>query len=133
MDIYRNIKDYGPNKKQKILIVFDDMIADMLSNGKVNPTVTELFTEGRKLNISVVFITFYFAVQKNMRLSSTHYFIIKIPSKRELQPIAFNHLTDIDFQDFLNLYKKGSAKPYFLWLLILLLHQIILHISERTF
>ena len=133
MDIYRNIKDYGPNKKQKILIVFDDMIADKLSNGIVNPIVTELFIEGRKLNISVVFITFYLAVQKNMRLNSTHYFLIKIPSKRELQTIAFNHLSDIDFQDFMNLYKKGSAKPYFLWLLILLLHQIILHISERTF
>ena len=56
-DIYKSIKKYSPNKKRKILIVFDDMIADMLSNKKLNPIVTELFIRGRKLNISLVFIT----------------------------------------------------------------------------
>ena len=85
-------------KKQKILIVFDDMIADMLSNKKLNPIVTELFIRGRKLNISLVFITqSYFAVPKNIRLNSTHYFVMKIPNKRELQQIASNHSSDIDF------------------------------------
>ena len=94
-------------------MVFDDMIADMLSNKKLNPIVTELFIRGRKLNISLVFITqSYFAVPKNIRLNSTHYFVMKIPNKRELQQIAFNHSSDIDFQDFMNLYKKCTAKPY---------------------
>ena len=112
-DIHKNIKDYNPNKKRKILIVFDDMIADMLSNKKLNPIVTELFIRGRKLNISLVFITqSYFAVPKNIRLNSTHYFIMKIQSKQELQQTAFNHSSDIDFKDFMNLYKKNTAKPY---------------------
>ena len=88
----------------KILIVFGDMIADMLSNKKLNPIVTELFIRGRKLNISLVFITqSYFAVPKNIRLNSTHYFIMKIPNKRELQQVAFNHSSDIDFKDFMYL------------------------------
>ena len=109
----KNTEEYNPNKKRKILIVFDDMIADMLSNKNLNPIVTELFIRGRKLNISLVFITqSYFAVPKNIRLNSTHYFIMKIPNKQELQQIAFNHSSDIDFKDFMNLYKKCTAKPY---------------------
>ena len=80
-DIYKNIEAYIPNKKRKILIVFEDMIVDMLSNEKLNPIVTELF-RGRKLNISLVFITqSYFAVPKNVRLNSTHYFFMKSPNK----------------------------------------------------
>ena len=64
-DIYKNIEEYNPNKKRKILIVFDDIIADMLSNEKLNPIVTELFIRGRNLNISLVFITqSYFTVPK---------------------------------------------------------------------
>ena len=95
------------------MIVFDDMIADVVSNKKLNPIVTQLFIRGRKLNISIVFSTqSYFAVPKNIRLNSTHYFVTKIPSKRELQQIAFNHSSDIDFQDFMNLYKKCTAEPY---------------------
>ena len=91
----------------KILIVFDDMIADILNNKKLNPIVTKLFIRGRKLNISLVFITqCYFAVLKNIRLNSTHYVVMKIPNKREFQQIAFNHSSDIDFRDFMNLYKK---------------------------
>ena len=84
------------------------MIPDMLSNKKLNPIVTELFITGRKLNISLVSITqSYFAV----RLNSTQYFVMKIPNKRELQQTAFNHSSDIEFQDFMNLYKKCTAKP----------------------
>ena len=84
------------------------MIPDMLSNKKLNPIVTELFIRGRKLNISLVSITqSYFAV----RLNSTQYFVMKIPNKRELQQTAFNHSSDIEFQDFMNLYKKCTAKP----------------------
>ena len=85
----------------------------MLSNKKLNLIVTELFIIGRKINIFLVFITqSYFALSKNIRLNYTHYFIMKIPNKRELQQIAFNHSSDIDFQDFMNLYKKCTAKPY---------------------
>ena len=112
-DIYKNSEEYNPNKRRKILIVFDDMIADMLSNKKLNQIVTELFIRGRKLNISLVFITqSYFAAPKNIRLNSTHCFVTKIPNKIELQQIVFNHSSDIDFQDFMNLYKKCTAKPY---------------------
>ena len=93
--------------------VFGDMIADMLSNKKLNPIVAELFIRGRKLNIYLVFITkSYFDVLKNTRLNSIHYFIIKIPNKKEFQQNAFNHLSDIGFQDFMYLYKKCTAKPY---------------------
>ena len=85
-DIYKNIEEYNPNKKWKILIVFDDVIADMLSNKKLNLIVIELFMTGRKINISLAFIPkFYFAFLKNIRLNSTHYFFMKIPKKRELQ------------------------------------------------
>ena len=81
-DIYKNIEEYNPHKKRKILIVFD-MIADTISNKKVNPIVTELFIRGRKLTF---------------RLNSTHYFIMKIPNKQELQQTAFNDSSDIDFK-----------------------------------
>ena len=79
-DIYKNIEEYNPNKKRKVLIVFD-MIADMLSNKTLNPIVTELLIKGRKLNIYVFTTQSYFNVPKNIRLNSTHYFIMKIPNK----------------------------------------------------
>ena len=87
-DVYKNIDDYNPDKENKILIVFDDMIADMIHNKKLNSIVTELFIRGRKLNISHVFITqSYFKVPKDT-VNTTHFFIMKIPNKRELQQIA---------------------------------------------
>ena len=104
-DVYENIEDYNPIKKQKVLIVFDDMTADMINNSKLNPIVTELFIRVRKLNISDVFITqSYFKVPKDVRLNSTHFFIMKISNKRELQQIALNHSSDIDFKDFMKIY-----------------------------
>ena len=113
-NIYKNIEEYNPNKNRKILIVFDYMIADMLSKKKLNPVVTELFIRERKLNISLVFITqSYFVVPKNIRLNSTHYFIMKILNKLELQQIAFNHSSDINFQGLMNLYKKIYCKTIF--------------------
>ena len=112
-DVYKNIENYNPANKRKILIVFDDMIADMINNKKVNPVVTELFIRGRKLNISIVFITQpYFKVPKDVRLNSTHFFITRIPNKRELQQTALNHSSDIDFNDFIKIYKKCIAEPY---------------------
>ena len=88
-NIYQNIEKQNRNKIQKILIVFDDIIADILSNKKLRLIVTELLIRGRKLNISLVFITqSYFFVPKNIRLNSTHYFVMKISNKRELQLLA---------------------------------------------
>ena len=85
----------------------------MIADKNLNPIVTELFIRGRKLNISLVFITqSYLTVPKNIRLNSTLYFNMKIRNKRELQHIAFNHSSDIDFRDFMNFYKKCTAKPY---------------------
>ena len=79
--------------------LFYYMIANMLTNKKVNTAVNELFIRGRKLNISLVFvIQFYFAVPKNIRLNSTQYFIIKIPKKQELQQMVFNHSSDKNFE-----------------------------------
>ena len=84
--VYKNIDKYNLNKENKILIVFDDMIADMINNKKLNSLVTKLFIRGRKLNISLIFITqSYFEVPKDIRNNSAHFFIMKIPNKRELQ------------------------------------------------
>ena len=112
-DVYRNIKNYNPGKELKVLIVFDDMIPDMINNKRFNPILTELFVRGRTLNISIAFITqSYFKVPKEVRLHSTHFFIMKIPNKRELQQIALNHSSDIDFKDFMKVFKKYTTEPY---------------------
>ena len=84
-DVYRNIDEYNTDKERKILIGFDDMIADMINNKKLYSIVTDLFIRDRKLNISLVFITqSYFKVPKDVRLNSTHFFIMKILNKKEL-------------------------------------------------
>ena len=112
-DVYKNIDEYNIDKEHKILIVFDDIIADIITNKKLNSIVTELFIRGRKLNISLVFITqSYFKVPKDVRLNTTHFFITKIPNKRELQQIAINHSSGISTKDFENIYRKYPAKPY---------------------
>ena len=112
-NIYENTEEYNPYKRREIMIIFDDMIADVLSYKNLNPTIKKLFIIGRKLNISLAFITqSYFVVRKIIILNSTHYFIMKIPKKWELQQIAFNHSSDIDFQDVMNLYRKYNTKPY---------------------
>ena len=112
-DVYKNIDDYNPDNENKILIVFDDMIADMINNKKLNSIVTELFIRGRKLNISPVFISqSYFKLPKDVRLNTTHFFIMKILNKRELQQIAISHSSDIDFKDFNKIYKRCTDKPY---------------------
>ena len=89
------------------------MIADIINNKELNPVVTELFIRGRKLNISIVFIMqSFFKVSKDVRLNSTHFFILKIPNKKELQQIALNHSSDIDFKESMKIYKKCPVKPY---------------------
>ena len=112
-DVYRKIDDYNPDKENEILIVFDDMIAHMIHNKKLNSAVTELFIRGRKLSISLVFITqLYFNVPKDVRLDTSHLFIMKIHNKRELQQIAINHSLDISTLDFANIYRKCTNEPY---------------------
>ena len=112
-DIYKNIDEYNTDKERKILIVFDDIIADMTNNKKLNSIVTDFFIRGRKLNISPVFITqSYFKFSKDVRLNSTHFFIMKIPNKRELRRIGLNHSPNINSKDFIKFYKKCTAEPY---------------------
>ena len=125
-NVYRNINYCNPDKENKILIVFDDMIADMIQNKKLNSIVTELFIRGRKLIISLVFITqSYCKVPKDVRLNTTYFFIIKILSKRELQQMATNHSSDIITKDFVNIYRKCTAKPYSFFVNETTLHEII--------
>ena len=83
-DVYENIHDYNSSRKRKILIIFDDMTADIMTNKKFQAIIKELFIRCRKLNISLVFITqSYFSVTKDVRLNSTHYFIMKINNRKE--------------------------------------------------
>ena len=96
------------------------MLADIMSNKKFQSIIKELFIRCRKLNISVVFITVFsqflsqshFSVPKDVRLNSTHYFIMKINKKRELQNIAINHAADIDYKEFINIYREFTKEPY---------------------
>ena len=83
-NVYENINDYNSSSRRKILIVFDDMIADIMTNRRFQAIIKELFIRCRKLNISLVFITqSYFSVPKDVRLNSTHYLIIKINNRKE--------------------------------------------------
>ena len=117
-DVYENINDYNLSRRRKILIVFDDMIADIMTSKKFQNKIGVLFIKElsircRKLNISFVFITqSYFSVPKDVRLNSTHYLIMKINNKRELQNIAINHSADIDYQDFIKIYRECTKEPY---------------------
>ena len=100
-------------KNAKYQQLLDDMIADMINNKKLNSIVTKLFIRGRKLNISLVFITqSYFKVPKDVRLNSTHFFIMKILNKRVLQQIALNHSSEINSKYFIKIYKKCTAERY---------------------
>ena len=92
-DVYQNTDDYNPSRKRKILLVFDDMITDIMRNKKIQVVIKELFIRCRKLNISLVLITqSYFSIPKDVRLNSTHYLIMKINNRKELQNISINHL-----------------------------------------
>ena len=91
-DVYKSIDEYNTDKEGKILIAFYDIIADMINNKKLNSILTEYFIWGGKLNISLVFITqSYFKLPKEIRLNSTHFFIMKIPNKRKFHQIPLNH------------------------------------------
>ena len=112
-DAYEKINDYNLSRKRKILIVFDDIIADIMNNKNFQAIMKELFISCRKLNISLVFITqSYFSVPKDVRLNSTHYLIMKINNKRELQNIAINHSADIDYKNFMKIYRDRTKEPF---------------------
>ena len=112
-DVYENIHDYNPNRRRKILIAVDDMIADIMTNEKFQAIIKELFIRCRKLNITLVFITqSYFSVPKDMRLNSTHYLIMKINNERELQNIAINHSADIDYKDFIKMFRECTKELF---------------------
>ena len=97
-DVYKNIEEYNRGKKRKVLIVFDDIIADMINNKKLNPIVTELSMRARQLHISTAFITPSYLSAKRCYTKFYTFFIMKIPSKIALQQIALNHSSDIDFK-----------------------------------
>ena len=112
-DVYENTDLYNLNRNRKVLIVFDDMIADIMANKNFQSIIKELFIKCRKKNISLVFITqSYFSVPKDVRLDSTHYFVMKINNKRELQNIVINHSADIDYKDFVKIYRECTKEPY---------------------
>ena len=112
-DVYKTDKEYNIDKERKILRFFDDIIADMINHKKLNSIVTDLFIRGRKLNISLVFITkSYFKVPKNVRLNSTHFSIMNISNKKEIQQIALNQSSDISSKDFSKICKKCTAERY---------------------
>ena len=105
--------DYNSSRKRKILIVFDDGNADIVTNKKFQYIIKELFIRCRKLNISLVYITqSSFSVPKDVKLNSTHYLMMKINNKRELRNIAINHSADIDYQDFIKIYRECANEPY---------------------
>ena len=112
-DVYNNIDDYNPKRTRKILIVLDDMIADIITNKIFQAIIKELFIRCRKLNIFLAFITqSYFSVPKEVRLNSTHYLIIKKHNKRELQQIATNHSADVDYNNFFKIYRNCTKETY---------------------
>ena len=112
-DVYNNLNDYNPKRNRKILILFDDMIADIMTNKKFQVIIKELFIRCRKLNISLVFTTqSYLSVPKEVRLNSTNYLIMKIHNKRELQNIAINHSADIDYKDIFKIYRNCTKESY---------------------
>ena len=112
-DVYKNIDEYNPNKENKILILFDDMIADITKNKKPDSIVTEFSIRGRNINISLVFMTqSYFRFPKDVRVNAAHFFISKIPNRRELQEIARNLSSNISTKDFTKIYRECTAEPY---------------------
>ena len=112
-DVLEDINNYNKNRDKKVLIIFDDMIADIMRSEKFKAIVKELFIRCRKLNISIVFITqSYFRTPKDARLNSTHYILMKIGNKKELKSIAEENSGHLDFKDFLKIYNYCTNEPY---------------------
>ena len=112
-DVLDDINNYNKNRDKKLLIIFDDMIADIMRSEKFKAIVKERFIRCRKLNISFVFITqSHFRTHKNSRLNSTHYILMKIGNKKELKSIAEENSDHLDFKDFLKIYNYCTKEPY---------------------
>ena len=108
-DVLENISNCKKNRDKKVLIIFDDMIADIMRSKKFRAIVIRC----GKLNISIVFITqSYFRTPKDARLNSTHYIIMKIGNKKELKSIAEENSGHLDFKDFLKIYNYCTNEPY---------------------
>ena len=112
-DVLEDINNYNKNRDKKVLIIFDDMIADTMRSKKFKAIVKELFIRCRKLNISIVFIRqSYFRTPKDARFNSTHYILMKIGNKKELKSIAEENSGHLDFKDFLKIYDYCTNDPY---------------------
>ena len=112
-DVLEDINNYNENRNKKVLIIFDDMIADIMRSEKFKAIVKELFIRCRKLNISIFFITqSYFITPKDARLNSTDYILMKIGNKKELKSIAEENSGHLYFKDFLKIYNNCTDKPY---------------------
>ena len=112
-DVFKNIDDYNIERKRKILIVFDDVIAEIMNSKNFKSIIKELFIRCRKLNISIVFITqSYFRTPKDARLNSTHYLLMKIQNRKELRSIAAEKSANIDYKDFLKMYYYCTSERY---------------------
>ena len=112
-DVFNNINNYNKNSDKKVLIIFDDTIANIMRSGKFKAIVKELFMRCRKLNISIVSITqSYFRTPKDARLNITHYILIKIGSKKEFKNIAEEKSGHLEYKDFLKIYNYCSKEPY---------------------
>ena len=111
--VFENINDYNKKRNKKVLLVFDDMIADIEHNKNFKKVIKELFYRARKLNVSIVFITqSYFRALKDACLNSTHYVLMKIGNKKELKSIAEEKSGHLDYKDFLKIYNFGTKEPY---------------------
>ena len=112
-NVLDDINNYNKNRDKKVLIIFDDMIADIMRSEKFKAIVKELFIRCRKINISIVFIKqSYFITPKDARLNSTHYILMKIGNKKELKSIAEENSGHLDFKDFLKIYNYCTKEPY---------------------
>ena len=112
-NVLEDINNYNKNRDEKVLIIFDDMIADIMRSKKFKAIVKELFIRCKKLNTSIVFIIqSYFRTPKDVRLNSTHYVLMKIGNKKELKSIAEENSGHLDFKDFLKIYNYCTNKPY---------------------
>ena len=112
-DVINDINNHNKNRDKKVIIVFDDMIANIEYNKKFKRIIKELFYGARKINVSIVFITqSYFRALKDARFNSTHYIIMKIGNKRELKRIAEEKSGHLDYKDFLKMYNYCTREPY---------------------
>ena len=112
-DIYDDVNDYNKKRKRNVLIVFDDMISHVMSDKKAQQVLKELFIKCRKLNIGLCFLTqSYFSVPKGVRLNCTHFIIFKLNNKRGLENTAINHSPDINYKDFVKIYRDCTKEPY---------------------